>query len=156
VANNLEQVTDAELMGKFNATLTRVRQEITAVKAQYANTPGPHLTEDDWSFVEQEARSYVWLYLCCRGVGAPTLVPGTVVEIAIWRAQQVQAAGGTEALMEKFNRVLDGFNAAVKEIQAADPTLPVDELIAKAERRAALQHPLDAPISWFGKTPQVN
>lgn len=153
---NLAQETNEQLMEKFDVVLAQVQQEITAVKAQYANAAGPHLTDDDWAVVEQEARSYIWAYLCCRGVGAPSLVPGTVVEIAMWRWQELQAAGGSKALMEKFNRVFGAFTAAVEEIQAADPTLPVEEVIATAERRAALQHPLDAPIKWFGNTLQVN
>ena len=156
MANNLGQATNEELMEKFDVVLAQVQQEITAVKAQYANVPGPHLTDDDWAVVEQEARSYVWAYLCTHELAGPSLVPGTVVEIAMWRWQELQAAGGTTALMEKFNRVFGAFTAAVDEIQAADPTLPVEEVIATAERRAALQHPLDAPIKWFGKTSQVN
>jgi len=147
---------DKTLMEKFDKVLAQVQQEIAATKSQYASAPGPHLSKDDWSCVEEEARAYVWAYLCTHELSAPDLVPGTVVEIAMWRAQQVQAAGGTKALMEKFDKVTAAFEAAVEEINAADPTLPVEEIMAKAERRVALQYPLDVPITWFGKTPQVN
>ena len=156
MAHNLPQATNEELMEKFDVVLAQVQQEIVAVKSQYALAPGPHLTADDWAVVEQEARSYIWAWLCTHELNGPSLVPGTVLEIAMWRWQELQAAGGATALMEKFNRVFGAFTTAVDEIQMADPTLPVEQVIAKAERRAALQHPLDAPIKWFGKTSQVN
>src|SRR5580692_6978823 len=101
---------DAALMQKFKGVLAEVHSEIAAVKSRYANTPGPHFTEADWSCVEEEARFYIWLYLNTHDLGVPDLVPGTVVEIAMQRTQEVRDAGGTAVLMERHNRLMGALN----------------------------------------------
>jgi hypothetical protein len=61
-----------------------------------------------------------------------------------------------KTLMEKFNRIFGAVEAAAYEIQAADPNLSVDEVMAKAERRVALKYPGECPLSWFHEQQKVN
>lgn len=135
------------LMNKFNGVLAAVRQEIVAVRKQYAGTPGPHLSEADWSCVEQDARAYVWRYLTTRGLDAPALVPGTVVQIALSNFALV--AGDTKELMDRFYKLNSAAEEAAKAIQAKSPHLTSEEIIDLAMRQVAAKYPLDFPVGMM-------
>ncbi len=145
---------DKALMQKFHEVLAAIQEEIASVKAQYIGTPGPHLSDAEWSCVAQEARAYAWAYLCNHGVGAPALIPATVVEIAMSRIPTGTAQSNKD-LMERFNRVLSAVEKEVEAIRSADASLTADEVVTLAERRVALRFPGECPLSWLGPQ-QVN
>lgn len=138
---------DKALLDKFNGVLVSIQAEIAAVRARHAGMPGPHLSEADWSWVSQDARSYAWRYLRTRGIDAPALVPGTVVQIAL--ANFALITVDTKELMERFYKLNSAMEEAVKAIQAKSPHLTAEEIVDLATRQVAAKYPLDFPVGMM-------
>jgi hypothetical protein len=146
---------DTIVLAKLNEMLPHIRQEMFAVRAR-AQNPANTFTDTDWECVAEEARFYAHLYLTTHEVKDWDLSPSKVVEHAVWSTQQLRAAGGNAALMERFNRLFDAVKKELTTVLEGDPLLTIAEATTVAQRRVAIRYPLDAPITWRGESLQPN